>query len=168
MIPSIIDSTKIEDLLVVALNNGTLCVGYEISIVDAENENLRSIESDLIAYLGQLSNSIRVRMVLESLASHDSSVHSRSDAVNSIGFVENHLYVFFEKDQNPLKVNIQQIKGLFKPQKILIEDAKSFLSEVSIDTFANLGLTPRPLDLEDYNEFLPDLNIQISHTDGVI
>lgn len=168
MLPNIIDSTKIEDLTVVCLNNGTLCVGYEISIVDAENENLRSIESDLVAYLGQLSNSIRVRIVLDSFASHDSSFHSRSDAVNSIGFVENCLYVFFEKDQNPLKVNIQQIKGLFKPQKLLIEDAKSFLSEVSVDIFENLGLAPRPLELEDYRKFLPDLNIQISHSDGVI
>lgn len=168
MLPSIIDSTKIEDQTVVALNSGTFCIGFEISIIDSENENIRAIESELIAYLGQLSNSIRVRIILDSFASHDSSFHSRSDAVNSIGFVENHLYVFFERDQNPLKVNIQQIKGLLKPQNLLIEDAKSFLSEVSVDVFENLGLAPRPLDQEDYSKFLPDLNIQISHTDGVI
>lgn len=168
MLPSIIDSIKIEDQNVVALNNGTLCIGYEISIVDSENENIRAIESDLIASLGQLSNSIRVRIIMDSFASYDSNFHSRSDAVNSIGFVENHLYAFFEKDQNPLKVNIQQIKGLFKPQKLLVEDAKSFLSEVSVDIFENLGLAPRPLEREDYRNFLPDFSLQISHTDGVI
>jgi hypothetical protein len=83
MLPNIIDSTTIEDLTVVALNSGTLCIGYEISIVDAENENIRAIESDLIAYLGQISNSIRVRVILDSLSCHDSGLHSRSGAVNS-------------------------------------------------------------------------------------
>lgn len=168
MLPSIIDSTKIEDLTVIALNNGTLCVGYEIPIIDSENENIRAIESDLIAYMGQISNSIRVRFILDSRASHDSGIHSRSEAVNLIGFVENRLYVFFEKDQNPLTINIQQIKGLFKPQRLLAADAKSFVSELSVDVFSNIGSIPRSLTLEEYMPFLPNLEHQISHSDGVI
>ncbi|MGZ3769349.1 MAG: TraG/VirB4 family ATPase [Bdellovibrio sp.] len=168
MLPNIIDSVVINELTVISLSNGTLCVGFEIPILDAESENIDAVESELISYLGQTSNSIRIRFILDSFASHNSEAHSRSQAINKIGYVDNRLYVFFEKDTNLLSLNFSSLKNFLKPSLFLEKEAKKFLTLFSTDGLKNIGCTLIPLSIDQYRTFLPNLDQQISNSSGCI
>ncbi|HPI39346.1 MAG TPA: hypothetical protein PLJ21_00995 [Pseudobdellovibrionaceae bacterium] len=168
MLPSIIDSILIEDLTIIATSSGCLCVGYEIHIQDAESDKIDFIEDEIINFISQISNQIRVRFILDSTPKYNSKNHSRENAINQIGFVENKLYVFFEKDASLLTSSIRQFKNLFSPMNLLKSDIKTFLSEFSIDGLNNIGCDPRPLKRENYDQFMPNLDQQISHNSGCI
>jgi hypothetical protein len=168
MIPKIIESIKADNLTVIALDHGALCVGYEIPIKDAESDPIEAIENEITSYLSQFSNQIRVRFILDSKASYKSESHSRSQAVNTLGFVENRLFVFFEKDSSNLLADLRKIKNIFNPKSFLSEDAKEFLKDFSIEGLINIGCQPQALGLQDYQSFLPHLDYQISVDSGCI
>ena len=168
MVPNIIESIQIGDKTVIALSNGSLCVGFEIPMKDAESDTIEFIESELTAYLGQLSHSLRVRFILDSKPAFDSGQHSRSEAIRKNGFVENRLFVFFERDQKAVSIDIKKIKSLLKPMSFLVEEAKEFLSSFSLDGFQNIGCHPIPLKIQDYNQFLPNRDVQISLESGCV
>lgn len=168
MLPDIIDTAVINDLTVISLSNGALCVGFEIPILDAESENIDAVENELISYIGQIPNSIRIRFVLDSFVSHNSGAHSRSEALNRIGYVDNRLYVFFEKGANLFSLNFRSLKSFLKPLHFLENEAKTFLTQFSTDGLKNIGCVPTPLTLEQYRGFLPNFAHQISSSSGCI
>ena len=116
MLPNIIESVEInkqgKKLCIVALSNGTLCLGFEIQIKDAQTDNIEFLESELKSYLTHLSTKIRLRFVLDSRACRESLNHSRSQAIESLGFVENRLFLIFEKELPVFE--FRKIKNLFK------------------------------------------------------
>lgn len=168
MLPNIIDSTLVGNLTVVSISNGTLCVGFEIPVLDSETSQVSNIENELISYLGDIPSSIRVRFILDSFSARNSDHHSRTDAVNSIGFVDNRLFIFFEKDLGFFSHNLRQLRNLLKPNDFLASEAKYFISEFSLDGLSNIGCTPRPLNLLEYNNFLANLENQISISSGCL
>ena len=168
MVPNIIEYIKIGEATVIALSNGALCVGYEIPTKDAESDSIDFVESELTAYLGQLSHSLRVRFILDSIAATDSGIHSRSEAIAKNGFVKNRLFVFFERDPKALSLEFNKIKSLLKPTSYLSEDAKEFLNSFSLDGFKNIGSYPNPLKIEEYSQFLPNMDEQMSLDSGCI
>ncbi|HPI41809.1 MAG TPA: hypothetical protein PLJ21_13445, partial [Pseudobdellovibrionaceae bacterium] len=169
MLPSIIDSMTIDNLTVISTSSGSLCVGFELNILDAESNKVQFIEEEITNYLGQISNNIRVRFILDSFASYKSGTHSRENAIHQIGFVENRLYVFFEKDVLlNFMPNFRQIKNIFSPQKFFESDVKQFLSEFSIEGLMNIGAGPKPLTREEYDRFMTNLDQQISTNSGCI
>jgi len=170
MLPNIIESVEInkqgKKLCIVALSNGTLCLGFEIQIKDAQTDNIEFLESELKSYLTHLSTKIRLRFVLDSRACRESLNHSRSQAIESLGFVENRLFLIFEKELPVFE--LRKIKNLFKAKSYLETDAKDFLNDISLEIFANLEVLAVPLNIDDYALFLPDFDKQISLNSGLI
>ena len=104
MFQKIVETNSLSDLFIHTLENGTLCAGFEVDLFDEEVFGLESAEQMLQSLLRDLPQGRTLRVYLKSEYSiSEENVHSRSEAIKSIGFVRNRAFVFLEK---PAKIDL--------------------------------------------------------------
>ncbi|WP_347359712.1 hypothetical protein, partial [Bdellovibrio sp.] len=98
MFQKIVETSHLKDLTIHTLDNGALIAGFEVDLFDEEVYGLDKSEAMLQSILRDLPEGRILRVYLKSEYTVDSkNEHSRSEALRSIGFIQNRAYVFLEK-----------------------------------------------------------------------
>lgn len=154
MFQKIVETNSLADLYIHTLENGTLCAGFEIDLFDEEVFGLENTEQMLQSLLRDLPQGRTLRIYLKSeFAATDSSDHSRSDAIKSIGFVRNRAFVFLEK---PAKI---ELSSFFKRNSL---QSQNLLTDFNI--LKDNGIKVKPLNRQDVEVIFPEIKSEVCHS----
>lgn len=154
MFQKIVETSRLKDLIIHTLENGSLIAGFEVDLFDEEIYGLDKSELMLQSILRDLPEGRTLRLYFKSEYSNDQDFdHSRSEALRSIGFIKNRAYVFLEK---PAKTDLSL---LFK-KKTSSENA--ILTDFQI--LKSNGVQIRPLDQDAIEDLLPKIGEEVNHS----
>ena len=152
MFQEIVETTKLNDLIIHSLENGTLVSGFEVDLFDEEVFGLENTETMLHSLLKDLPLGRTLRIYLKSeFSNNEEKHHSRTKALKDIGFIKNKAYIFLEK---PVQIDFKNFFKKFNSLKPIYTDF-SFIKD--------RGIHVKPLDKEEIYNIFPKLNTEIHH-----
>lgn len=154
MFQKIVETSHLKDLTIHTLDNGALIAGFEVDLFDEEVYGLDKSEAMLQSILRDLPEGRILRVYLKSEYTVDSkNEHSRSEALRSIGFIQNRAYVFLEK---PAKTDLSL---LFKKKG---PTESSVLTDFQI--LKSHGVQVRSLSQIEIESILPKIGDEVDHS----
>lgn len=146
MFPEVREYFSYDEKTIWLLNDQTLGVNFNLSLIDYERDQLEEVESALTEVLLSLDPKTTMRLQLKSQVLRHSQHHSglsRTSEVGSMGFIQDSLQVSFERP-------IGGLFGLLK--RTLINDSGSvsekYLEELllsfDLSPLNRVGINPRP------------------------
>ncbi len=152
MFQKIVETNKLNDIIIHTLENGTLIAGFEVDLFDEEVFGLDKTEAMLQSILRDLPEGRILRIYLKSEFSvQQNEIHSRSEALKSIGFVKNRAFIFLEK---PVKMDLY-----FLLKK---KSAKPILTDFGM--LKDHGIQIKALTQSDVESILPKIGEELNHT----
>lgn len=153
MFQNIVETQKLNDLVIHTLDNGALIAGFEVDLFDEEVFGLEQTEVMLQSILRDLPEGRVLRIYLKSeYLTDDQKDHSRSRALRSVGYVKNRAFIFLEK---PVKADFSLLFKKRNKENTVLTDFQILKSQ---------GVQIKPLSQEDIESILPRLNEEVHHS----
>ena len=147
MFPEVIDQIQIEGDWCFALDNGRIVTGYEVSFADLELGDLPLSYEAANRLFQSLSPKTLFRCFLLSKDSfEDETMHSRRDAVSQIGYVENHLFFFFELEAGRASDLFRALKRTKEPERAFADRAMDLRAGFDLTVLKAAGIEYRSID----------------------
>ncbi len=153
MFQKIIETNRASDVSIHTLENGTLCAGFEVDLLDEELLENDQLEALLMSLLKDLPLGRTLRVYLKSEYSNlDTHEHSRTESLKDIGFVKNRAFLFLEK---PAKMDL----SFFVKHKS--SKGQSVLTDFLL--FKNHEVKVKPLSQKEVESLFPVLQDELFH-----
>lgn len=130
------------------LSNGTICRAFKVNLFDQDISSQQEIESSLTQLINSITPLETLKIYLNSSFNVESNDHSRSEAIQNIGYIENKSVIVLEKYP---EINLRTFFSK--------ESAHSKLSDIK-SAIANLD--PKPLSKTELHSFLPSISNEVA------
>lgn len=153
MLQKIIESEKIQDIEIHALENGSLISAFEVDLLDEEILGPNGCESFLRGLLSDIPANRTLRIYLNAEYSRDEKIsHSRQLAIQDMGFIKYKAVVVLEKTPS-FDLSFLRKKKTNNPDSLVFD----------FKPLSGSGLYSKSMSKNDLESFFPEIGDEIEH-----